>query len=97
VTVSGQLRRALRCALDAKMLKWFTSKESKNILFFVFAFSRIYANLYLFQPGRRPKAPSTGSKLRHWPPGTNSSTVRAVFFCAVEIDRPALQSQGEPH
>jgi hypothetical protein len=23
-----------------------------------------------------------GSKLRHWPPGTNSKTVRAVFFCA---------------
>jgi hypothetical protein len=21
-----------------------------------------------------------GSKLRHWPPGTNSKTVRAVFF-----------------
>jgi hypothetical protein len=23
-----------------------------------------------------------GSKLRHWPPGTNSKTVRAAFFCA---------------
>jgi hypothetical protein len=23
-----------------------------------------------------------GSSLRHWPPGTNSKTVRAVFFCA---------------
>jgi hypothetical protein len=27
-------------------------------------------------------ASPAGSSLRHWPPGTNSSTVRAVFFCA---------------
>ncbi len=38
----------------------------------------------------------TGSKLRHWPPGTNSSTVRAVFFCADEIDPPAPIPHGSP-
>jgi hypothetical protein len=45
----------------------------------------IYSSL---KGGLRPL--SSGSKLRHWPPGTNSSTVRAAFFCADEIDGQAL-------
>jgi uncharacterized protein (DUF3084 family) len=40
--------------------------------------------LYLFRMrnGELWTPSSSGSSLRHWPPGTDSSTVRAVFFCA---------------
>ncbi len=59
-------------------------RDSKKILFFVFAFSGIYAIVYLFRmkSGELWTPSSKGSSLRHWPPGTNSMTVRAVFFCA---------------
>jgi hypothetical protein len=37
--------------------------------------------IYSGERGGSGAADRAGSKLRHWPPGTSSSTVRAVFFC----------------
>src|ERR1700690_467591 len=37
--------------------------------------------------------PPAGSSLRHWPPGTNSLTVRAVFFCS-GVDPIMLPESG---
>jgi hypothetical protein len=37
----------------------------------------------------------TGSSLRHWPPGTNSLTVRAAFFCA-HMSRPLTPFSSPP-
>jgi hypothetical protein len=37
--------------------------------------------IYSSDGGGRCCRTGAGSKLRHWPPGTNSKTVRAVFFC----------------
>jgi len=35
-----------------------------------------------------------GSNLRHWPPGTNSSNVRAVFFCPATARSGVLSRSG---
>jgi hypothetical protein len=54
----------------------------KIISIFVFAFCGIYAMVYIFQSRRVGLPFANGSSLRHWPPGTNSKSVRAAFFCA---------------
>ena len=65
----------------------------EKIWIFVFAFFRIYAIVYLFHSMRQSDLPPpSGSSLRHWPPGTNSKNVRAVFFFS-----PPPQPHTRPH
>ena len=67
--------------------------QGKIILIFVFAFFRIYAivDLFRLEMAIYGRHPSSGSSLRHWPPGTDSFNVRAVFLSAHNFP-----SQGEP-
>ena len=53
-----------------------------KISIFVFDFTSIYSKLYLFQlrSGRAYRI-LVGSKLRHWPPGTNRKRSCRLFLC----------------
>ncbi len=88
-------QRLRKCKLlDAQNYGGGPENPQNKILIFVLAFFRIYAIVYLF----RLKA---GSSLRHWPPGTDSSKVRAVFFCFFQPQRssriPAKNKEPEVH
>jgi len=72
---SSIIQNCHSCArpLDAREVKECIKISRNKILKFVLAFFSIYAIVYLFRL-------TAGSSLRHWPPGTDSSNVRAVFF-----------------
>jgi len=67
----------LSVALDALSTNRFTCLEKINFEFCICIYSNLCYRVFIPVV---EKVLQAGSSLRHWPPGTDSSTVRAVFF-----------------
>jgi hypothetical protein len=97
--VKGLMRRrsASRCKNPSKNrgFRWLFKMESSRVeVNFEFCICILPNLCYrVFIPVvRRLKPPPAGSSLRHWPPGTNSFNVRAVFFCAGDFPVPQIRT-----
>lgn len=70
------------------------SKSPKNFEFCICIHRYLCYRVVIPVEREAQRHPSAGSSLRHWPPGTDSSNVRAVFFCPRDDERRIRRRSG---